>query len=220
LILLGYATDTDPKAVKKFLAQHNSEEILNTRNNAGNTPLIMATITTREPLGRDVVTQLLDAGASINLKNKSGSTALHSASKKNYSSIVQLLLKRGADFRMFNDDGMLPVQLATDRDVITVLDEAERFKAAEERAAEVVIQGTRILSFVKSGNSEAIRRIAVGDKPVWIEAFDYVENKGDKPAIHLAFDSNQFDLLKALLESGANPDIISQDGKGQSILRF
>ena len=92
-LLLNYCTDTDPKSVSKFLAQHNGLDILNARNNAGNTPLLMAAMCTREPLGRDCMTQLLNAGATIDLVNKLGNSALHTASKKGYATIVDLLAR-------------------------------------------------------------------------------------------------------------------------------
>jgi len=43
--------------------------------------------------------------------------------------------------------------------------------------------------------------------------------KTDKPVIHQALDSNKIELLKVLLDLGANPDIVQADGKRQTLLR-
>ncbi len=46
--------------------------------------------------------KLIQAGASLNVQNAYGNTALHDAAKKNKPELVALLLSRGADYRIKN----------------------------------------------------------------------------------------------------------------------
>jgi len=103
----------------------------------GNTPLHLAA----EKGNLLVVEKLLDYGADMKAKNKSGDTPLHLAAEKGNLLIVNLLLENGADFEFKNERGETP------------LDRASRFhKTASveyllERYAEKIMgQGGRLRS--------------------------------------------------------------------------
>jgi ankyrin repeat protein len=57
----------------------------------------------------DVVRALLDQGASVNAKDKNGTTALDSAAIKGKVDVVRLLLDRGADVSAKNNFGWTPL---------------------------------------------------------------------------------------------------------------
>ena len=59
-----------------------------------------------------IVGVLLEAGASINIKNKFGITPLHFASMVGNMRIVRLLLKNGADLTIKDKKGQAPYHLA------------------------------------------------------------------------------------------------------------
>jgi ankyrin repeat protein len=59
---------------------------------------------------------LLDAGADVNGQGEGGFTALHAAAQNDDEELVELLLERGADPGIANDEGKRPGDLAgTDR---------------------------------------------------------------------------------------------------------
>ena len=51
---------------------------------------------------------LLDAGADVDAKHEGGDTALHHALRMSHFSVARLLLSRGADQSIRNNDGKLP----------------------------------------------------------------------------------------------------------------
>jgi len=51
---------------------------------------------------------LLDAGADINARHEGGDTALHHALRMGHFSVARLLLARGADQTIRNNEGKLP----------------------------------------------------------------------------------------------------------------
>ena len=55
---------------------------------------------------------LLDAGADVNARERSGRTALHAAAAKGYSDVVKLLVERGADVAAKDIDGATPIDAA------------------------------------------------------------------------------------------------------------
>jgi hypothetical protein len=54
---------------------------------------------------------LLDAGAAINAKNEGGNTALHHAISMGNFGVARLLIRRGADQSIRNEEGKLPRDL-------------------------------------------------------------------------------------------------------------
>jgi len=57
----------------------------------------------------DLIAVLLDQGAPVNARTKSGSTALHEAALKGHAAVVKILLERGADCRARNGSGATPL---------------------------------------------------------------------------------------------------------------
>lgn len=71
------------------------------------------------------VRRCLENGAEINSQNNVNAwTALHWAAKRGHKTVVELLLKRGADPSILNDKGQLPVDLTESEDVKSLLQDA------------------------------------------------------------------------------------------------
>jgi ankyrin repeat protein len=75
----------------------------------GSTPLMLAAIYGRH----DIASTLIDAGADLEARNKSGGTALHQACSFCRPEIVKLLLHSGADSNATNNEDRTPLSIVT-----------------------------------------------------------------------------------------------------------
>ena len=81
--LISYSSDLDVKAVRRVLLTKPRPNALNTRNNGGNTALIMCAGGTRETQSKEIAQMLVEMeGIDLNIQNKQGYSALHNASKR------------------------------------------------------------------------------------------------------------------------------------------
>jgi ankyrin repeat protein len=60
-----------------------------------------------------MIAALLDAGANINLANRSGFTPLHHAAEAGSKEVATLLISKGANLTLRNMHGQTPEQTAT-----------------------------------------------------------------------------------------------------------
>lgn len=91
-----------------------SADNINTRNDEGNTALILAV---ESQAGRDVIEGLIKKGADLSARNYLGNTALHEAVKNNEIRTCQLLLMEKADIFLENNSGQSPLILAFEKGV-------------------------------------------------------------------------------------------------------
>ena len=85
------------------------ESDVNARDpDSGRTPLYFAV----ENSDCEVVEQLLDRGADVNVQEKTGNTPLHFAAISNASEVVELLLERGAYVNAQDNGGTTPLHNA------------------------------------------------------------------------------------------------------------
>ena len=90
---------------------------LRKRDGYGMTALMWAARTGHEA----VVRLLLEEGADVNAKNKSGETALMGAANKGYETIVRLLLEKGADVNMKYENGITVLSIVAFRGYKTTM---------------------------------------------------------------------------------------------------
>ncbi|GFO04220.1 ankyrin repeat domain-containing protein 40-like [Plakobranchus ocellatus] len=70
----------------------------------------------------NLLSKLLAQGASVNGKNgMNGWTPLHWACKRNHTSVVRHLLQQGADKNITNNDGHMPAQLSSNKEICELL---------------------------------------------------------------------------------------------------
>ena len=70
---------------------------------------------------RALVEDLLDRGALVNAKDKSGRTPLHAAAENGHAAVVKLLLANGADAQATDARGSTPLALASENGKATVV---------------------------------------------------------------------------------------------------
>lgn len=91
-----------------MLTTTNAGADINTTNNNGFTPLMVAAY-----YGHVPSTQLLiNKGVDINQKNNEGETALHVAIRKGQTEIIEPLVKAGADINIKKNNGFTPLMVA------------------------------------------------------------------------------------------------------------
>uniref|UniRef100_A0AAY4CRG3 Oxysterol-binding protein n=1 Tax=Denticeps clupeoides TaxID=299321 RepID=A0AAY4CRG3_9TELE len=137
---------------------------------------------------KDVVEELLKAGADMNLQNGSGDTALHEAALAGRKEAVLLLLRYDACATVINSKSQVPRDLTTDDEITTMLEAAER---REERRLE-----EKLLEAARDGDSTVLRR-----RPPDIHCRDLM---GNTP-LHCAASRRQKLCVFKLLRSGASP---------------
>ena len=98
--------DGDLAKVKSLLEKE--PKLINAVNSANQTPLLIAAYGG----GKELVTYLIDKGASVNQADIYGATPLHMAVLQGHKEIVELLLSKGADMNAKAKNGKVPMQLA------------------------------------------------------------------------------------------------------------
>ena len=108
-LILNAAIAGDVQSIQKHLA--GGKHLNAPEQVSGNTPLMLAATFGN----RDAASLLIQAGADLEIRNKSGGTALHQACFFAQPEIVELLLDAGADPNSANAYGVTPLELAPEQ---------------------------------------------------------------------------------------------------------
>lgn len=108
-VILNAAIAGDIQSIQKHLADGKNLNV--PEQVGGNTPLMLAATFGN----RDAASLLIQAGADLEIRNKSGGTALHQACFFAQPEIVELLLDAGADPTSVNAYGLTPLDLAPEQ---------------------------------------------------------------------------------------------------------
>ncbi|XP_070774257.1 oxysterol-binding protein-related protein 1-like [Enoplosus armatus] len=144
---------------------------------------------------RDVVEELLKAGADANLQNNMGDTPLHKAAYTGRKEIVLLLLRYDACSNIINGTAQIPKDVTEDDEIITMLEAAER---RETRRRE-----EKLLEAAREGDISTLSKLLGGKEAPDIHCRDSVGNT----ALHCAAYRGQKQCIIKLLKSGASPSI-------------
>ena len=121
---VGSAKRNDIAVLKLFL---NSGIDVNSRDNGGNTALMVASLRGH----KEVAKLLISKGADVNAKDKYGRTPLIWASYAAHKEVAELLVSKGADVNVKDEQGNTPLMEASREDHTEVI-ELLKSKGAKE----------------------------------------------------------------------------------------
>ncbi|XP_022607141.1 oxysterol-binding protein-related protein 1-like isoform X4 [Seriola dumerili] len=201
---LRCARNGDLPGIQKLLMSKIREETQininckgKSKSNLGWTPLHLACYFGH----RDVVEELLKAGADVNLPNNIGDTALHKAAFTGRKEVVMLLLHYDACATVINGTAQIPKDVTQNAEVRSMLEAAER---TEERKLE-----EKLLEAAREGDLPTLNQLLSRKKLPDINCTDLL---GNTP-LHCAAYRGQRQCALKLLRSGASPNIKNKNNQ-------
>uniref|UniRef100_UPI0037E95519 oxysterol-binding protein-related protein 1 isoform X2 n=1 Tax=Semicossyphus pulcher TaxID=241346 RepID=UPI0037E95519 len=195
---LRFARNGDLPGIQRLLMSKIREETQininckgKTKSNLGWTPLHLACYFGH----RDVVEELLKAGADVNLPNNIGDTPLHKAAFTGRREVVMLLLHYDACATVINGTAQIPKDVTQNAEIRGMLEAAER---TEERKLE-----EQLLEAAREGDLSTLIQLLSRKNPPDMGCTDLL---GNTP-LHSAAYRGQKQCALKLLKSGANPNI-------------
>lgn len=127
---IDYATRNVNLEVMALLFEYDANP--NIPDGIGIFPLHYAT-DLDDDIGAKVVEMLLLHGADIRAQIYDGSTALHNAAENGRVKIVEVLLKHGASLEIKDDEGRIPLNVASTDEIRSMLDDTPVIKEPEKQ---------------------------------------------------------------------------------------
>lgn len=156
------------------------------------------------------IKNLIKAGANVNLKDKEGWTALMYACRYQQNiSIVNTLLQNGASVKDKNIYNLSALMMAaTYNDNPQIIKKLLTYYSVNEK--EVFQTFIMVLSSNSTSEFTSLAKVSVFlDIAIPLNSF----YQGKTPLMYAAYYTNSTKVLKLLLESGAQPEIRSTEGK-------
>lgn len=178
----------------------------NQQTELGTTPLHVAT-----KLGRKRAIQaLVLSGADINQADKLGNTPLHFAVKTQNRSLITILLSQGAIIDRQNSHGLTPLM----QSVVSGNSLLTRFLISKEARLTTWDrqQNTLLHAAALRGSSHIFTAVCEGFIAKGIPFPINLQNAERNTALHLAVQGKNPQIIKKLLEAGADKNILNADG--------
>ena len=153
---------------------------------------------------KDIIRFLLDSGADVNYRTKSGFTPLYHAVQKENLDIVRLLDQSGADVNYQTSDGFTPLHCAVQKENLGIV------RLLVESRADVNSRAndgfTPLLCAVQKENLDIVRLLYQSGADV-----NYHTRGGFTP-LHCAVQKENLDIVRLLYQSGADVNYQTRSG--------
>ncbi|XP_056679785.1 oxysterol-binding protein-related protein 1 isoform X3 [Monodelphis domestica] len=196
--LLHNSRNGNTEEVRKLLGSLERKEVVaninckgRSKSNLGWTPLHLACYFGH----RQVVQDLLKAGAEVNVLNDMGDTPLHRAAFTGRKELVMLLLEHNADAVVVNGSGQTAKEVTHDKEIRSMLEAVER---TQQRKFEELL-----LAAAREGNTAGLTTLLNRPNPPNVNCSDQM---GNTPLHCAAYRAHKHCALK-LLKSGADPSL-------------
>lgn len=216
--LLHYACMTGWLDAVQFLVEEGFDIDAEAYN--GDTPLQIAAIF----FHRDIFYMLLNSGARLDASKPNTSTLLHNTCRVGWLDIVQLLVEAGFDMNAKNENGETPLVIAAHYNNSDILDYLLEAGADVNVKIPISSCSNRMWdeNTYESDDVPALTVLHVACCNRWLEAVEsLVRKKVDlniktlqgETALYLAVDEGNFEIVKCLMEAGADCNIENEDYK-------
>ncbi|XP_048662378.1 oxysterol-binding protein-related protein 1 isoform X6 [Marmota marmota marmota] len=196
--LLHHARNGNTEEVRRLLETVKRKEVIadinckgRSKSNLGWTPLHLACYFGH----RQVVQDLLKAGAEVNVLNDMGDTPLHRAAFTGRKELVMLLLEYDADTTVVNGSGQTAKEATHDKEIRSMLEAVER---TQQRKLEELL-----LAAAREGKTAELTALLNRPNPPDVNCSDQL---GNTPLHCAAYRAHKQCALK-LLKSGADPNL-------------
>ncbi|XP_042819174.1 oxysterol-binding protein-related protein 1 isoform X1 [Panthera tigris] len=196
--LLHHARNGNAKEVRQLLETIEKNQVIadinckgRSKSNLGWTPLHLACYFGH----RQVVQDLLKAGAEVNVLNDMGDTPLHRAAFTGRKELVMLLLEYNADSTVVNGSGQTAKEVTYDKEIRNMLEAVER---TQQRKLE-----EELLAAAREGRTAELLALLNRPNPPDVNCSDQL---GNTPLHCAAYRAHKQCALK-LLKSGADPNL-------------
>ncbi|XP_040335138.1 oxysterol-binding protein-related protein 1 isoform X2 [Herpailurus yagouaroundi] len=196
--LLHHARNGNAKEVRQLLEAMERNQVIadinckgRSKSNLGWTPLHLACYFGH----RQVVQDLLKAGAEVNVLNDMGDTPLHRAAFTGRKELVMLLLEYNADTAVVNGSGQTAKEVTYDKEIRNMLEAVER---TQQRKLE-----EELLAAAREGRTAELLALLNRPNPPDVNCSDQL---GNTPLHCAAYRAHKQCALK-LLKSGADPNL-------------
>ncbi len=185
------------------VSEYVSPSLLEIRNESGRTPLLQACLLGYE----EIVSQLLEAGASVHAADEDGNTALTLAAGRGDAALISLLLRYGADPHVCNEaTGESPVANAagwgSPESVLVLLGAGARLDQPNHAGV------TPLMRACANSNTDTASVLLANGANV------NAQDKRGRAALHWAVKAASVEIARLLVAKGASWNV--RDNAGMS----